>query len=212
MQGLDDAVAGKGAKAQLTIQFGAYASFLSFFGLTNLTGAAPGAAFYGVPDYASSMAFELYTAAVPDPFPAAQDLRVRFLFANGSASDANPLVRFPLFGGSALDLSWDEFRDGMGKFAIRDQADWCKACGNSTGVCAGPYAGASGDTSASSPSGGGSGMSLPVAGVIGAMVTLAVILGVEALAMLLFGLRLVSKRRTAASADVATNGAQLGKA
>ncbi len=36
-----------------------------------------------------------------------------------------------------------------------------------------------------------------MAGVIGAMVTLAVILGIEALLMLVAGLRLVSKKRVA---------------
>ena len=38
------------------------------------------------------------------------------------------------------------------------------------------------------------GMSTAVAGVVGAMVTLAVILGVEALVMLVAGLRLVSRK------------------
>ena len=195
VQGLEGTVAAKGRSSQVTVQFGAYASFQSFFGLANLSSAAPGDAFRGIPDYASSMAFELFTTAAPSPFPAPADLRVRFLFANASASDANPLTAFPLFGGAATDLTWADFQDGMNKFAIGDQADWCKACGNTTGVCAGPDAGAGGSGSGGAPgvasassSGGGSGMSLPVAGVIGAMVTLAVILGVEALVMLLFGL------------------------
>lgn len=45
-----------------------------------------------------------------------------------------------------------------------------------------------------------------VAGVIGAMVTLAVILGVEALVMLVTGLRLVSKKRLAASPESSLGG------
>lgn len=44
-------------------------------------------------------------------------------------------------------------------------------------------------------------MSKAVAGVIGAMVTLAVILGVEALIMLIAGLRLVSKKRLRTAGD-----------
>jgi hypothetical protein len=43
-------------------------------------------------------------------------------------------------------------------------------------------------------------MSLGVAGVISAMVTLAVILGIELLIMILGGLRLVSKKRLAGTA------------
>ena len=205
VQALDGTIGARGRSAQLTVQFGAYDSFLSFFGLANLTDAAPGDAFGGIPDYASSMAFELFTTAAPSPFPAPDDLRVRFLFANGSAGDANPPAPFPLFGGAATDLAWPAFRDGMNKFAIGDQADWCKACGNSTGVCAGANAGAGGQGSggasgSASSSSGNSGVSLPVAGVIGAMITLAVILGVGALAMLVFGLRLVSKKAAAGAA------------
>lgn len=87
----------------------------------------------------------------------------------------------------------------MNKFAIGDQATWCEKCGNSTGVCA-PTATTSsaGSTNTASPSQSPSGgMSRAVAGVIGAMVTLAVIAGVEALIMLVGGLRLVSKKRLA---------------
>ena len=61
--------------------------------------------------------------------------------------------------------------------------------------------GGSGASSSSSGGGGGSGgVSRPVAGVIGAFVTLAVVLGVEALIMLVAGLRLVSKKRLGAGA------------
>ena len=87
----------------------------------------------------------------------------------------------------------------MNKFAIGSQADWCQACGNTTGVCAGPstlMSPSSGGKGGSGSSGGAAGgVSRPVAGVIGAMVTLAVVLGVEGLIMLVAGLRLVSKRR-----------------
>ena len=46
-----------------------------------------------------------------------------------------------------------------------------------------------------SGSGSGNKISLPVAGVIGALVTLAVVLGAEALILLAGGLRVVSKKR-----------------
>ena len=99
----------------------------------------------------------------------------------------------------------------MNNFAVGSQSDWCSACGNTTGVCASstltsPSSGGKGGSSgsSSSSSGGGGGVSRPVAGVIGAMVTLAVILGVEGLIMLVAGLRLVSKKRLGAGAREGT--------
>ena len=91
--------------------------------------------------------------------------------------------------------------NGMNAFAVGSQSQWCQACGNSTGVCAspdsnpGPITGGSG-----SGSGGSGGISKAVAGVIGAMVTLAVILGVEVLIMLVGGLRLARKNRVGGGA------------
>lgn len=107
-------------------------------------------------------------------------------------------------------MSWNDFVAGMGKFSIGSQSAWCEACGNSTGVCA--------STSATTaPSSGGAlttkgesgGISKAVAGVIGAMVTLAVVLWVEGLIMLVAGLRLVRKNRLSA---VAREGAVAPKA
>ena len=192
----------------MTIQFGAYGSFQSFFGLANLTAANPD--FFGVPDYATTMTFELYTEAAPSPFPAASDLRVRFLFHNGTTSNDSEPVVYPLFGGSANDLSWQDFMNGMNKFAIGDQKTWCQACGNSTGVCADAAASSGNGSSSpdsSSSGGSGSGMSLAVAGVIGAMVTLAVILGLEGLILLVGGFRLVNKKRLGAGQPAANGGA-----
>ncbi|KAL6720331.1 hypothetical protein ACLMJK_002252 [Lecanora helva] len=180
---------------KLNIQFGAYGGFQSFFGLANLTQADVD--FYGVPDYASTMTFELFTTAAPDPFPAVQDLQVRFLFHNGTTSNASTPVAYPLFGGQSTEMSWSDFAKGMGKFAVGSQRDWCEACGNSTGVCAAAAAanGTGSESSSSGDGGGGNGISKAVAGVIGAMVTLAVILGAEAVIMLIAGLRLVRKKR-----------------
>ena len=96
----------------------------------------------------------------------------------------------------------------MNKFAIGSQSQWCQACGNTTGVCAATSANpaASSSSAAGSGNGGsGNGISTAVGGVIGAMVTLAVVLGLEALLMLVFGLRVVSKKRLA-GAGTAANG------
>jgi len=156
-----------------------------------------------VPDYASTLTFELFTNATPSPFPAPEDISVRFLWHNGTTGNNSVPVAYPLFGQQKTTLPWTDFVTGMNKFAIGSQEDWCAACGNSTGVCAASSKSSAPSSQSSGGSGngsGGGGMSKAVAGVIGAMVTLAVILGVEALLVVVAGLRLVSKKRLGAGA------------
>lgn len=177
------------------IQFGAYGTFLSFFGLTNLT--AKNTNFTGVPDYASSMAFELFTNAdVSGGFPSTSDLQVRFLFHNGTVSNSSEPTMYPLFGGNADSISWNDFSSGLSKFAVSTTEEWCHKCGNTTGTCA-AYASNSNNPSTEQNSSGGSHMSAAIGGVIGAFVTLAVVLGSLAAFMLLGGFRLVSKKALA---------------
>jgi hypothetical protein len=199
VQQLNTTIIGK-SKSQVGIQFGTYASFLSFFGLSELPSASEN--FTGIVDYASSMTFELITNATVSntTYPTTDQISVRFLFSNGSAA-ANPLTAYPLFGQSETVIPWNTFVNEMNKFATGDQATWCQKCGNSTGVCAATTTRSSaGSTNTASPSQSSSGgMSRAVAGVIGAIVTLAVIAGVEALILLVGGLRLVSKKRLAVS-------------
>lgn len=153
------APAGKASAQRLTVQFGAYGTFMSFFGLANLTAASPD--FRGVVDYASSLTLELVTNATVDGTASAtvspDDVAVRFLFANGSASDANAPAVYPLFGQAETTLPWADFAAGMGRFAVGDTASWCQACGNTTGVCAAASTSGSGSGSGSSSSGSGSG-------------------------------------------------------
>ena len=177
---------------KMGIQFGAYGTFMAFFGHAQLPAAS--ADFRGIVDYASSFALELVTNSTASP-PAASDLSVRFLFSNGSAAAApQGLVAYPLFGQADTLLPWSRFVDEMNKFAIGDTADWCRACGNTTGICASADAAGSSSTSGSGSGGNsGSGVSTPVAGVIGALVTLVVILGLEGLVMAVAGLRVVKK-------------------
>ncbi|CAK7236178.1 hypothetical protein SCUCBS95973_009519 [Sporothrix curviconia] len=200
------------SNARLTFQFGAYGTFMSFFGLANLTAASPN--FAGIVDYASAIVFELVTnASVTTGATKAVDpseLSVRFLFANGSAGVVGGLTAYPLFGQSELVLPWTTFTTEMNKFAISDTVSWCNACGNNTGVCdpslLGTGSSTSNNASSSSNGGGGGGVSRPVAGVIGALVTLAVILGLEALILLIGGLRVV-KKNVAVAGKAASNGA-----
>ncbi|CAJ2513337.1 Uu.00g014560.m01.CDS01 [Anthostomella pinea] len=194
------------------IQFGAYASFLSFFGLAQLQNVS--AEFTGIVDYAAAMTFELVTNATVSgsEYPSPDDVSVRFLFANGTAAQIEPRA-YPLFGQSETLLPWNTFASEMGKFAIGTTAEWCQACGNTTGQCASSTSTDSGggDAAASSTSGKGNGISLPVAGVIGALVTLVVILGAEAAIYAISGLRLVKKSTLAqagSGAGITTAGAK----
>jgi hypothetical protein len=214
---LNGTITSKGSN-KLNVQFGAYGGMMSFFGQAGLI--RESIDFYGVPDYASTLTWELVTNATVSEtsFPTADEISVRFLFHNGTTSDLSVPTEYPLFGSGKSPLPWNEFVSGMNAFAIGSQADWCKACGNSTGVCSAASLGdASGGSSNSSSGGlgggessssscGGGGMSRAVAGVIGAMVTLAVILGVEALILLLAGLRLVSKKKLAGTGAAPGNG------
>lgn len=192
----------KPSTPKFNAQFGAYGTFMSFFGLAQLPTASPD--FYGICNYASSMAFELVTTSV-DAEPKPDDIGVRFLFANGTAASEG-LTAFPLFGQDKQTLPWNDFRAEMAKFSIADTQHWCQLCGSTDGKCAAISTDAGAAASQSSPGSGSDGVSKPVAGVIGALVTLVVILGIEALVMGLAGLRLVNKstlaRRAADAADV----------
>ena len=196
MQQLNATITGKSA-SPVGIQFGAYGAFLSFFGLAQLP--AVSVNFTGIVDYASSMTFELVTNATVSntSYPSTSDISVRFLFSNGTASQ-NPLTAYPLFGQQDTVVPWNTFVTEMNKFAIGDQTSWCNACGNSTGVCA-ATATSTGSSAQSTVGSSSGGISKAVAGVIGAMVTLAVILGAEGLILLATGLRLVSKKRLASA-------------
>ncbi|KAI0412818.1 putative histidine acid phosphatase [Xylaria grammica] len=209
VEALNDTIAGKG-KQPVHVQFGAYAVFSSFFGLARLPALSDD--FTGVVDYAASMAFELVTnASVADGgYPSTDDISVRFLFSNGSAADATPTA-YPLFGQDETTLPWTTFVSRINEFAVSDTPDWCRVCGVTTGSCASASAGGSGDGGASSSttSPNGSRISLPVAGVIGALVTLAVVLGAEALIYAFSGLTL-TKKSTLAAAQAAASGVSGG--
>lgn len=176
---------------KLNIQFGAYSTFLSFFGLADLPKASVN--FTGIPDYASSMAFELVTDDDDSSsFPAPEDINVRFVFRNGTATADDPPTEFPLFDQSKSVLPWPEFRSHMEDISFRSLKDWCKACGSTDGPCA-SVDDASAKSGDGKGGGGGGGLSLAEAGVIGAFVTLGVIIIVQAAIFFLGGFSLVRK-------------------
>lgn len=193
MKGLNETITSQG-KSKLAIRFGSYATFLSYFGLAQMPAVDP--KFAGVPNYASSMTWELVTNSTASGFPSESEISVRFSFHNGTLTSSDQLTSYPLYGQSSLLLPWSEFVDRTSKIAVSGDKQWCQVCGNTAGQCAAfadsDSGSGSGSTSASSS--GSDGMSLAVAGVIGAMVTLAVILGLEALFLLVGGFRLSKKK------------------
>ncbi|KAE8383782.1 histidine phosphatase superfamily [Aspergillus bertholletiae] len=197
LEGLNKTITTKGSN-KLNIQFGSYGTFLSYFGLAQLP--AVDVNFTGVPDYASSMSWELITDSTADGFPDASEISVRFVFHNGTITGANDAPKeFALYGQSSATIPWSKFVEETKKIAVTNTPEWCKICGNTDGKCASYNSDGSGSDSASTTSkSGGGGVSRPVAGVIGAMVTLAVIFGLEALFLLAGGFTITKKRKAGA--------------
>jgi hypothetical protein len=181
---LNETVASKG-KLKVSLMTGSYNTFLAFFGLSKLQQFDNN--FRGLPDYASSMVFELFSETEGTAFPAEQDLQVRYLFRNGTDS-TDQLTAYPLFGQTSLTLPYPEFRRRMEEFAITGPKQWCASCGQTQGFCSqAEFTPTSASTAQESKS-SGTGLSTAVAGVIGALVTLGVI-------GLLGGLFFVLRRR-----------------
>ncbi|KAF3924900.1 hypothetical protein ABW21_db0206862 [Orbilia brochopaga] len=196
---LNQTVTGKG-KLKFSLLAGSYDTFLAFFGLTQLTAVDPN--FYGLPDYASTMAFEILTDKNVDAFPSSvDDLKVRFLFRNGSDVGA-PLKAFPLFGQKEETLTWTNFVARISKVAITSTEKWCSTCKSKQAFCAAydPSLSSGSIGAQSTSTGGGADMNMDMsggnmsnalAGVIGAMVTLATV----AVAGLFFYLLTRKKKR-----------------
>ncbi|MGG6495317.1 UNVERIFIED_CONTAM: hypothetical protein NY603_20565, partial [Bacteroidetes bacterium 56_B9] len=87
-----------------SLMTGSYDTFLALFGLMELP--SQSSDFRGLPDYAASMVFELYSEADDAEFPERgtvdQDLRVRFLFRNGT-DEGDDLTSWRLGGLASVD-------------------------------------------------------------------------------------------------------------
>jgi prostatic aicd phosphatase len=167
---------------------------LAFWGLTGLSNTSVD--FTGLPDYASTMTFELRRPSNATGF---NDLFVRFGFRNGSLPSA-PLNNFPMFGKSDIDMPWSTWSQSMANISISSDKVWCNLCASPLGFCSGyatssgsATAGGSGNGNTTSTSGGATasnnssiGLSNAAAGGIGAGVTIGVIALIEGIAALLY--------------------------
>lgn len=111
---------------EMGILFGAYGTFVTFFGLAQLP--ASSADFTGIVDCASAFVLELVTNSTAKPPHAPADVLVRFLFSNGSSGLSEQGLRaFPLLGRGETTPQRTVFVEEMGMILLGDTADWCRA-------------------------------------------------------------------------------------
>ncbi|KAI9652415.1 MAG: hypothetical protein M1831_006824 [Alyxoria varia] len=194
-----NATAGGGGSANVThklnVEFGAYSTFLSFFGLSGLSQQYPDTFQNRIPDYASVMGFDLFTPSGDEMTE--DNLLVRFLFHNGTLTDPEAEEFFQSYtllnstsdGNSDTVMSYRAFRNHLTSFAVRNEREWCDICGCSSSTSAASDAGGS----TSGDGGGGNGLSKAEAGVIGAFVTLGVLLLAAGLVWFVLGRRRTRK-------------------
>ncbi|KUJ22936.1 histidine acid phosphatase-like protein [Mollisia scopiformis] len=203
-------IASSGSTDKLSLLFGSFEPFLGFFALSNLATGPSAGRFNSLPLHGSTMTFELFSFATPSdgnlstPFPDVGDLRVRFLYRNGTG-DSDTLIEYALFGrgNSEADMSWTDFVQGMGEFSLNDLVDWCTECNTASLFCEALEDSQSTNSSSSSTanSSGSSRISPTIGGVIGAAVTVALMIIVAA-ALLLFGFRLEHRGNGAKGGDL----------
>ncbi|ESZ92838.1 hypothetical protein SBOR_6775 [Sclerotinia borealis F-4128] len=203
IQQFQQTISSSGVSDKLSLYFGSYEPMLAFFHLSSLsTSDRTRRRFSMLPDYGSMMAVELFSYVEEGqydsslPFPDATELWVRFLFRNGT-SDTDPLISYPLFnlGNSEIDMKYNDFVTEIGKFALNDLSDWCRACASISLFCEAIL------SNESSSSGSKKSTTLHskqvngvVGGIIGAIVTL-VVVTIIASALALLGFRMQYRYR-----------------
>jgi hypothetical protein len=183
----EESINAAGDSSKLNLLFGDYPSMTSFFSLASIMDINSN--FYGLPEYGSSMVFELYSVGSADntTFPGTDELWVEFYFRNGTNSTRD-LQAFPIFkrGPSETAMRWSDFQQEMDNIRIASITSWCSMCRAQSLFCWDYiYGGSLG--SGNTPS--QSDMTPQVAGVIGAAVTLGVLAIFALLAMLVGGVR-----------------------
>lgn len=174
----------------MTLLFGDFEPLVSFFSIANVDYLSRN--FHAIPPFASAMIIELFTISIDDTFPTDEnDLFVRFYFHNSTSGfngNGPPAYSILRRGPSLLDVKWTDFQNEISQLMVNQLDDWCNACNARTVFCWGVndnrYV-----IEVDSPATTKSKLSPPVAGVIGAIVTLAVAGLLFAIAMLLGGVR-----------------------
>jgi hypothetical protein len=180
-----------GMSQALNFLFGEYDTMMSLLSVLDVDYYQPqGSIRQEIPEFASALIFELFTtgsktADNPD------NLWVKFSFHNGTQGyqDGTPQTYSILRNGPSRDaITWREFSESISRVAIRQSSDWCSTCSSQSVFC--PTIDTTTTTPLTSSDVSHLKISPVVAGVIGAMVTLAVATLLFGLAMLLGGIRL----------------------
>ncbi|CAI4210787.1 unnamed protein product [Parascedosporium putredinis] len=120
------------AKLKFSLFAGSYDTMLAFFGVNGLTELSDD--FKGLPDYASTLSFELFTENDVTGFPdSTDDLRVRFFLKNGTTG---AFTSYPLFGTGEDSLSWSDFESSMTERSLSEVGEWCTTCNSELPFCA----------------------------------------------------------------------------
>ncbi|KAF1817491.1 phosphoglycerate mutase-like protein [Eremomyces bilateralis CBS 781.70] len=191
---LNNTIASSGTETLLNLIVTDESAMVALFSLISLTSRNQN--FIGLPEQGSAAVFELLSLGSSDEyFPKLSDLWVRFYFLNGT--EEQTMQSYSIFsnGPSHQDMRWSEFVQQMEAIMIGSVSDWCEICGDASIFCPAFSQGNGLLPSSGSSSRSHGGMSLPVAGVIGAIVTLVVVGILMALAGLAGGIRLHRLRR-----------------
>ena len=119
----------EGSFSKLNMLFGSFEPMIAFAALAQLPQANTN--FYGIPNYGSSMVFELFSvdSTTASAYPSISDLKIRFLFRNGTLSTSN-LEVFNLFGRNDAQgsLSLNDFLALVRNITLPSVGDWCDTC------------------------------------------------------------------------------------
>lgn len=199
LNSLNEAMASGGNQNKFSVVVSSYDIMMSFFAISNLT--AKSSNFSTLPNLGASMVFELYTTDVSvdsDGSVDSNSLYVVFGFRN---STDDVITYWPLFDeDETYELTWTDFQNKMGAAGVYQPSDWCSLCQIDSNFCdvvegynnpSSPSSTASADNSSSKSKQ----MSPAVAGVIGAIIMLAITGIAAGIAFLVFGVGIYRDRR-----------------
>ena len=184
----------KANRDKLTLMFGSYEPMVSFMSISGLLTpqAITAGPFHSLPQPGAAMVFELYgeDSTNPDLQPSEDKLKVRFYYR--ASADVNEKFEiYPLFNATDDDpsMSFINFIQSM-QFVGKSAYEWCDICGASTAPwCVAAYSAVNGN-------GKGNGIDPAIAGIIGAVITLAVIFIIVGALIGLCGFRLSRSPRS----------------
>ena len=162
-----------GAESKLTLMFGSLEPFLAFWSLAGLQSKDSPDVFSKLPEPGSAMVFELIgnDKVQPGVYPDYDSLQVRFVY-RANTNTSTPFLEQSLFGMQGTVMRYLDFVAAMQKISM-DVNQWCQTCESIQYFCLARNANSSptvASTFGASPLGNPA-----VAGVIGAVITVALV-------------------------------------